>query len=150
LLREENISKMNIGSFLFDSMVLWLGFPIYLIAILSSCIPFLYAHWLCKRKVKKAEFTASFFVNIAMLLWIFFMCFQLIATLFIWHNIFLSLLYFTTAVSSGLFTLWYRKQCKRIFGRLRLLKLVRKQRSEVESLIQMRGEIVHQLKELLT
>jgi 1-acyl-sn-glycerol-3-phosphate acyltransferase len=145
LLRNENIDRMNVRSFIYDGMVIYLGFPIYLIGLFFNYLPFYLAQTFADSKIKSNEFYASVRLNLWMICWIVYFILQLIVIAFFVHKV-LMVFYFTSLIiASGLFAIKFYSLKQTVFGRWRLLRMVRKDRSNVESLVKSRNEVVAQL-----
>jgi glycerol-3-phosphate O-acyltransferase / dihydroxyacetone phosphate acyltransferase len=145
LLQPENIEKSGPLTFITDFLKLWFGMPLYILAVLIHGLPLYIAKQFADSKIKQREFYASIRVNIGMLLWLLNMLIQLIAVSFIFKNILAPVIYSLIAYSLAKFALWYYPIPKKIFGRWRLLKLVRNERKVVEELFSLRSEIIREL-----
>jgi hypothetical protein len=81
----------------------------------------------------------------AMFLWVFYYLIQLLIVALLLRNWALLGFYVVLVPLLGIFVLNYYPIIKKILGRWRLLRLVRKDRTTVETLMQERGEIIEQL-----
>ncbi len=145
LLRPEIINKMKFGNFLLDFFIILFGMPIYFIGLVMNYPPYYISRNFTNKKVKKAEFYASFFANLAMLLWIFYYGIQLLTIAFVFCSwIFLGI-YAVLVPVTGLYVLRFYSVIKKIFGRLRLMRMVRMERNIVEELLRERLEIITEI-----
>ena len=145
LLRPDVINKMNLGSFILDFIVIWFGMPIYLIGLALNYPPYYISKVFVNKKVKKVEFYASIFLNMSMLLWVFYYGLQLVIVALTFHSWSFLLIYSLLVPVTGFYVLKYYPWMQKIFGRLRLLRLVRKDRKTVERLVNERAEIIEEL-----
>jgi len=145
LLRPENIDKMNIGMFLFEYIIIYFGMPIYALCLLFNYPPFYLAKKFSDKKIKNVEFYASVYSNVAMIIWMFLYGTGLLITALLFHNWLLVGAYTVLFPLSGRFCLRFYPKMKKIFGRWRLLRMVRKERSTIEELVNLRSEIIHHL-----
>ncbi|MGQ0827295.1 MAG: 1-acyl-sn-glycerol-3-phosphate acyltransferase [Bacteroidota bacterium] len=145
LLRPENIDKMNIGMFLWEYMIIYFGMPIYTLCLLFNYPPFYIAKKLSDKKIKNVEFYASVYSNTAMIIWMLLYGTALLLIALLFHNWWLVLAYAILFPLSGRFCLRFYPKMKKIFGRWRLLRMVRKERSTVEELVNAREEIINNL-----
>lgn len=146
LLRPESINKMNIGTFIAEFLMLWIGMPIYAIGLAMNFPPYYFAKKIAIKKTKDIEFLASIYANLAMFLWIFYYAFQLLAVALIFRNWMLLGVYALLVPMAGGYVLAFYPRMKKIFGRWRLLRMVRKERNKVEELIRERTAIIEELK----
>jgi 1-acyl-sn-glycerol-3-phosphate acyltransferase len=142
LLREESINKMNFWNFLVEYFVIYLGMPFYFIGLVMNYPPYYLAKKLADRKVKKKEFYASFRVNLSMIFWTFYFIIQLLIVALVFRDWMLLMLFTSTIILSGVFVLKYYSVMKKIFGRWRLLRMVRKDKKTVETLVNLRSEVM--------
>jgi len=140
LLHAENINKMNFLKFVVDFFVLWFGVPFYFFGMLTNALPYLLAQRYADKKVKHIEFYASVHANLGMLLWLAFYPFQLLLIALTFKSWLLLGVYALLVPLSGFFMINYYSVMKKIIGRLKLLRMVRKERKLIEELIQLREE----------
>ncbi len=139
LLYADNINTMNFSRLLKDFFALWFGFPLFMIGCINA-LPYILAEKFAIKKVKNIEFFASVHSNLAMLLWIVFYPIQLLIIALVFKNWLLLGLYALIVPMLGFFSIYYYPIMKKIVGRLKLLSMVRKERSLLEDLIRLRGE----------
>lgn len=145
LLRPEIINKMNIGNFFLDFIIIWFGIPIYLIGLLMNFPPYYISRDFADKKVKNVEFYASIHLNMAMLLWLLYYGIQLSVIALVFRSwIFLGI-YALLVPLTGLFVLKFYPTMKKILGRWRLMRMVRKERKTVEDLINERTPIINDI-----
>ncbi|MDQ3047038.1 MAG: 1-acyl-sn-glycerol-3-phosphate acyltransferase [Bacteroidota bacterium] len=134
LLRPEIINKMNFATFLLEYVKVYLGMPIYLIGLAMNYPPYYLAKSFSDEKIKNVEFYASVYANLAMILWLVYYGIQLLFVAFRYQNWLLLGIYACLVPLTGLFVLGFYPMMKKIFGRWRLLRMVRKERHIVEEL----------------
>ncbi len=142
LLRPEIINKMNFVSFLLEYVKVYLGMPIYLIGLAMNYPPYYLAKNFSDEKIKNVEFYASVYANLAMILWILYYGLQLLFIGLRYHNWALLGIYACLVPITGLFVLGFYPIMKKIFGRWRLLRMVRKERHIVEELATERAVVI--------
>ena len=147
LLYPETISKMNFFSFIAESQIILWGSILYFFGLLTNYPPYFLAKRFSDKKVKNIEFYASAYLHISMFVWLFYFGVQLLTVALVFRNWSLLGLYAFTVILMGYFNLWYYPVRKKIFGRWRLLRMVQKQRTTVEQLINTRAEIIDLIKE---
>lgn len=147
VLDERTIEKMNFGSFLFESLIIYLGIPVYAIALLLNHPPYFIARRYCDQNIKNVEFYASVYANMAMLLWLAYYVIQLIVIGLIFHSWRILGAYALLVPLLGYFALWFYPIKQKIFGRWRLLSLVRKDQQVVANLISERRAFLQELQE---
>ncbi|MGB3947722.1 MAG: 1-acyl-sn-glycerol-3-phosphate acyltransferase [Bacteroidia bacterium] len=146
LLEPESIKTMNLFSFIADSFVLFFGTPIYCMAWLTNAVPYLISKRFADNKIKKVEFYASIYANMSMLVWVIYYVIQLSIIALITKNASILLLGASLIPLLGLFALSFYPIKKKINTKLNLLKLVRKQRSVVEQLMNLRAQVFSDIK----
>lgn len=145
LLRPEIINKMNIGNFLLDFIIIWFGIPIYLIGLLMNFPPYFISRDFADKKVKNVEFYASIYLNMSMLLWVLYYGIQLFVIALVFRSwIFLGI-YALMVPLTGVFVLKFYPTMKKILGRWRLMRMVRKERKTIEDLINERTPIINEI-----
>ena len=145
LLRPEIINKMNIGNFLSDFFIIWFGMPIYFIGLVMNYPPYYISKIFVNKKIKNVEFYASIYLNMAMLLWVFYYGIQLLFVAIVFRNwIFLGI-YALLVPVTGLYVLNFYPTMKKISGRWRLMRMVRKERKTIEHLINERTQIIAEI-----
>lgn len=145
LLREESINKMNFGTFLLEYLIIYLGTPIYLIGLLLNFPPYLLAKKFANKKVKKKEFYASFRVNLSLIFWTIYFFVQLLIVALVFRNWGLLGIFALTIIFSGIFVIKFYPIMKKITGRWRLLRMVRKDKKTVEKLMNERNHVMSAL-----
>ncbi len=142
LLRPEKISKMNFGSFVLESQLILWGSIIYLIGLITNYPPFLLGKKLSEKKIKQKEFFASVYLHVAMIAWVIYFGIQLLTVALVFRNWCVLGVYAVAVILLGYYCLWFYPIRKKIFGRWRLLRMVRKQRATVEEVVSARSEII--------
>lgn len=145
LLREESINKMNFGTFLLEYLIIYLGVTIYLIGLLLNYPPYYIAKNLADKKVKKAEFYASFRANLSLIFWTFYFLIQIVIIGLVFKSWWFLLLHTMIVAFTGFFVIKFYPIMKKIFGRWRLLRMVRKEKDKVQKLVNDRAEILTDL-----
>ena len=145
LLRPESINQMNFVQFFIEFLIIWLGMPFYAIGWFTNAPPYIVSRKFADKKIKKAEFYASIYLNMSMLLWLAYYGIQLLVVALVFRNWSVLGAYALLVPVTGLYTLWYYPAMKKAFGRLRLLRMVRQQKKTVEQLVQQRMQIVSDL-----
>ena len=146
LLRPESVNKMNIGTFILEFLMLWIGMPVYAIGLAMNFPPYYFAKKISLKKTKDIEFFASIYSNIAMFLWLIYYPLQLLAVALIFRSWSLLGIYSLLVPLTAGYVLIFYPMMKKTFGRWRLLRLVRKDRNTVEELISERTAIMEELK----
>jgi 1-acyl-sn-glycerol-3-phosphate acyltransferase len=146
LLRKDALVKMSIKSILNDFFILWFGLPVYWIGLLLNFPPYYISQKVAKEKALKIEFYASVHANLGMILWVIYYLVQLVFITSLFHNWILTGVWALLTPITGYFCLHFYAVSKKIFGRWRLLGLVKKNRSEAERLILEREEIVQMIR----
>jgi glycerol-3-phosphate O-acyltransferase/dihydroxyacetone phosphate acyltransferase len=145
LLDTTTINKMNIGSFLLESFILYMGAPLYAIALLLNFPPYYLAKKHSDNTIKNVEFYASVYANLAMILWLVYFGIQLFVVALVFHNWKLLGIYALTVPMLGYFAVFFYPVRKKIVGRWRLLRLVRKTPHVVSGLIKERAVIFEEI-----
>jgi hypothetical protein len=145
LLSPITINNTKPWDFLLEFIVIWIGMPIYGLGLLTNYLPYYISQKFVAKNIKKDEFIASIYANMAMFLWVFYYLIQLLIVALLLRNWALLGFYVVLVPLLGIFVLNYYPIIKKILGRWRLLRLVRKDRTTVETLMQERGEIIEQL-----
>lgn len=146
LLRPENIEGISIKTFIRDYLIIWLGMPLYFIGLVLHYPPYFLAKKFCDKKIRNIEFFASVYANLAMIIWGIYASLQVLAVALILRDwLFLSFYAVVVLPATGFFTLWYYPVKEKIFGRWRLLRMVRKERNVVEELIKERFAIIGEI-----
>ena len=148
LLRPEVIEKMAIRTFILETLIIYLGMPIYLTGLLFNYPPYFLAKLISFNKAKNVEFIASIHLNLAMILHTVYFILQMIIIGFVFHSWMILAIYGTLIIATGWFIIKYYSVKQKIFGRWRLLRMVRKQRSTVEKIMGMRNKIVEKMEKL--
>ncbi len=145
LLRSESISKMNVANFLLEYVIIYFGMPIYALSLIFNYPPFYLAKKFSEKKVKKIEFVASVYANMTMILWIMYYGIQLLIVALVFRNWLLLGIYAVAIPLLGIGALKFYPMMKKIVGRWRLLRLVRKDRNIVEELVNERAAIITEI-----
>jgi len=147
LLDPAAINKMNLFSFLKDSLIIYLGMPLYAIALLFNFPPYYIAKRVSDTRIKNVEFYASVYSNLAMIIWLVYYGFQLVIVgLLVLHWPLLAV-YALIVPLLGFFAIRFNTVMKKIRGRWRLLRMVRKERDTAAELINERKSIVEAFQE---
>jgi glycerol-3-phosphate O-acyltransferase/dihydroxyacetone phosphate acyltransferase len=147
LLRPEIISKMNVWTFVVEYIKVYLGMPIYLLGLVLNYPPYYLSRKGADKMAKHAEFYASIYCNLTMFLWTFYYAIQLLIVALVFRNWLLLWVYAVIVPFLGWFVIRFYPVKKKIFGRWRLLRLVRKDRKTVEQLVNQRGDIIQEIEE---
>jgi glycerol-3-phosphate O-acyltransferase/dihydroxyacetone phosphate acyltransferase len=145
LLDASVIEKMNFGTFLLESFTLYLGAPIYAIALLLNFPPYYLAKRYSDQTIKNVEFYASVYANLAMILWLVYFGIQLLIVGLVFHSWKLLGAYALLISLLGYFTVYFYPVKKKILGRWRLLRLVRKTPDLVSRLARERAVIFEEI-----
>lgn len=148
LLRPETINNTKAYDFILEFIIIWIGMPLYGLGLLMNYLPFYIGKTLTAKKIKKDEFKASVQANVSMLLWVPNYGIQLLIVALAFRNWSLLLAYSVLVPIMGYYVINYYPVMKKIFGRWRLLRLVRKDRKAVETLMAERAEIIEELNEM--
>ncbi len=145
LLRPEKINKMSIGTFILEFLMLWMGLPIYAIGLATNFPPYFLAKRIATKKAKDIEFFASIYSNLAMFIWLIYYPLQLLTVALIFRSWMFLGIYALVVPMTAAHALAFYPMMKKIFGRWRLLDMVRKDRKTVEELISERTAIIEEL-----
>lgn len=145
LLREESVNKMNLGTFFLEYLIIYLGMPIYGIGLLLNYLPYFIAMKFANKKVKKAEFYPSFRVNLSLIFWTIWFFIQLLVVALLFRNWSILGLFALTVALTGVYVIKFYPVMKKIFGRWKLLRMVRKEKTKVEEIVRERGEVMNML-----
>jgi glycerol-3-phosphate O-acyltransferase / dihydroxyacetone phosphate acyltransferase len=145
LLREENINKMNLGTFVLEYIIVYIGAPLYFVGLLLNYPPYLIAEKFAWKKVKKAEFYASFRANLSLIFWTIYLFIQLTIVGIVFKSWFLLLIFILLAALTGFYVLEFYPVLKKIQGRWKLLRMVRKDRVTIEKIVNLRTEVMAEL-----
>lgn len=148
LLRPETITNTKGYDFILEFIIIWIGMPLYGLGLLMNYLPFYIAKTLTANKIKKDEFKASVQANVSMLLWLPNYGIQLLIVALAFRSWTLLLVYSVLVPIMGYYVINYYPVMKKIFGRWRLLRLVRKDRKAVETLMTERADIIEELNEM--
>jgi glycerol-3-phosphate O-acyltransferase / dihydroxyacetone phosphate acyltransferase len=149
LLRPENIDKITIWTFIAEFFVIVLGMPVYAIGLILNYPPYYLAKKFCDKKIKNKEFRASVYANLAMIIWILYYVIQILTVALVFRNWLILCLFGVVFVPLlGYFTLKFYPVKEKIFGRWRLLRMVRKERNLVEEMIKERFAIINELEKV--
>ncbi len=149
LLRQDALARMNIKSILNDFFILWFGLPVYWTGLVLNLLPYHLAKKIANEKVGKVEFYASVYANLGMIFWIVFYILQLVFITRIFHNWILTTVWAILVPAMGYYVISFYPAMKKIFGRWRLLGLVKKNKAEAERLILEREHIVRMIRSIL-
>lgn len=142
LLRSETINKMNPKNYFWDFFITWLGMPIYIIGLVVNYPPYYISKNFTNKKVKKAEFFASIYLNMSMFLWLLYYVIQLFFVAFLFRSTTALLAFALLTPITGLFLLRFHSKMTQTFGRWSLFRLVLKEKNTIEQLIKVRMQII--------
>ena len=145
LLHPENIGKMNFGSFILESQLILWGSIIYAIGLVMNYPPYYFAKLFSDKKIKSLEFFASVYANVAMVFWVIYYAIQILTFSLVFRNWEWLGIFALLIPVLGFYCLWFYPIRKKIFGRWRLLRMVRKNKRCVEELVKARAEIIVEL-----
>ena len=148
LLEPDTISKMNFGTFILEYLIIYLCMPVYWFGLLVNYPPYYISKKIAYKKAKNVEFLASIYMNMTMFLWMFYFGFQLFIVGKVFRDWLLVSVYGGLVIVSGMFVLQFYGRMRKIFGRWRLLRMVRKERGTVEELVSARAEIMEKIGEM--
>lgn len=148
LLRPEMINNTKAYDFILEFMIIWIGMPLYGLGLFMNYLPYYIGKTITAKKIKKDEFKASVQANVSMLLWLPYYGIQLLIVALVFRNWNLLLAYSILVPIMGYYVINYYPVMKKIFGRWRLLRLVRKDRKAVETLMTERADIIEELNEM--
>ena len=147
LLKAESVNKMNIGNFILEFFMLWFGMPVYAIGLALNFPPYYFAKKFFTKKIKHIEFYASVYFSVAMVLWLFYYAAQLLAVALVFRSWTLLSIYAVLVPATAGHVLGFYPMMKKIMGRWKLLKLVRKEKKIVETLVFLRNEIITEIEQ---
>ena len=148
LFRKESIEGMSGWTFFFDFLLIWFGMPCFFIGMLMNYPPYFFAKKFADKKVKNIEFYSSVHANLAWILWFPWYGLQLLAIALLFRSWLLLAIYSVLVPVLFIYIIHYYPVMKKIFGRWRLLRLVRKNKNEIEKLMITREEIISELDEM--
>jgi 1-acyl-sn-glycerol-3-phosphate acyltransferase/uncharacterized protein with PQ loop repeat len=146
LLNPDSINKMNVFTTIKDSLMIYIGVPIYALALLFNCLPYYLAKRFSDKNIKNVEFYASVYSNLAMFIWLLFYGIQLLAVALVFRNWSILALYALLIPILGVFALRFKVVMKKILGNWRLLRLVKKEHDTVSKLIDDRKVILEEIR----
>ena len=145
LLSETAINKMNFGTFLLESLIIYLGIPIYGFALLLNFPPYFLAKRYSDNNIKNVEFYASVYSNMAMMIWLVYYIIQLFTIGLVFRSWAFLGIYAVAVPLLGFFALKFYPVKQKIFGRWRLLRLVRQDKNSIHQLINERRIILEEI-----
>jgi hypothetical protein len=146
LLRPESIDNISVLTFIRDYLIIFMGMPVYAIALCLHYPPYFLAKKFCDKNIKNIEFFASVYANLAMIIWMVYAAIQIIAVGLVFRDWFILAGYAVIVLPlTGFFALWYYPVKEKIFGRWRLLRMVKKERKLVEELVNERFVIISEV-----
>lgn len=148
LLHADTISKSNFGTFFMEFAKLYLGFPIYVLGLIMNFPPYYIAKAFSNEKIKQVEFYASVYANVAMILWLIYYPLQLLMVALTFKSWMLVGVYSILVPLTGIYVLEFYPMMKKVLGRWRLLRLVRKNKDVVQQMVDLRGAIIHQFEKM--
>lgn len=148
LLNETAINKMNFGTFLLEAFIIYLGIPVYGLALLLNFPPYFLAKKYSDNNIKNVEFYASVCSNMAMMGWLAYYAIQLIIVGIVVKHWMILGIYAMGVPLLGYFAICFYPVKQKIMGRWRLLRLVRKNKNVVSDLINERRIILQEIQTL--
>jgi len=148
-LRKENLAKISIGSTLNDFLIMWFSLPVYWVGMLLNGIPYRIARRMANKMAKNIEFHASVYANAGMFMWLLYYALQLVCVGLYFRNWSVLTAWAVVIPLTGYHTLRFYPRMKKIFGRWRLLGLVKKKRDDAARLINEREEIVQLIRKFM-
>jgi glycerol-3-phosphate O-acyltransferase / dihydroxyacetone phosphate acyltransferase len=146
LLRPDSIENITLLTFIAEFFIVILGMPVYAIGMVINYPPYYLAKNYCDKNIKNIEFVASVYANLAMIFWLLYAMIQIVIVGLIFRSwLILSIYTVVFLPLLGYFTLKFYPVKEKIFGRWRLLRLVRKQRHVVEEMVNERFEIISEV-----
>lgn len=145
LLKPSNIEKMSYGSSFLDFMGVWLGIPLHLYGLISNYLPWKLAYRIANNTAKNIEFHSSVNVAAGTFLFLIWWAVLMLAMALVFRNWYLLAAYIISLPLAAWFNIRFWPFMKKVFGRWRLLGLVRKQRDTVARLVQTRMQIVEEI-----
>jgi 1-acyl-sn-glycerol-3-phosphate acyltransferase len=149
LLRPEVVEKMNIGTFLLEYLILFFCLPVYFVGLILNYPPYFLAREISDKKIKNVEFYASVNSTLWMLFYLLYYAINVITVGLVFRSWPLLIADIILTPLLGYFCVWFYPRMKKIFGRWRLLRMVRKDRIIIEELVTERSKILAQLSDLL-
>ncbi|HET8963509.1 MAG TPA: 1-acyl-sn-glycerol-3-phosphate acyltransferase, partial [Chitinophagales bacterium] len=145
LLEDTSINRMTFLSFLKECLIIYVGVPLYGLALLVNYPPYFLAKRYSDNNIKNVEFYASVYSNMAMIMWILYYSFQLLLTGFIFKRWIILFCYAFLVPLLGYFAIRFYPLKQKIMGRWRLLRLVRKEKEVISDLINERRIILEEI-----
>ena len=141
LLRTGSIEAMSTLSFIKDFLIIWFGMPLYVAGMFMNYPPYFFAERFARKKAKEIEFHASVAANLSWILWFLWFAIQLVAVGLLLRDWPLLAIYALLVPLTLFFSIRFDPVMRKIFGRWRLMRLVRKEKAVVERLIFTRNDI---------
>jgi 1-acyl-sn-glycerol-3-phosphate acyltransferase len=139
LFEKENYSM---GGLFLNSLLLVIGFPLFLVGFLIHVIPLQLPSNLVKKKIKDTHFHSSLKVGGAMVLFLLLYLTILIVTLIVVDPWWMSFCYLAGVVFSGIFALRYWRFFQKTKAKLRYNSFVKKKQSEAKQMQNLLQEII--------
>ena len=141
LLRPESILKLSTWRFVLDFFVIWFGTPIYWMGMIMNHPPYIIAEKLASKKAKNPEFHPSIEVNLTWILWFIYYGSQLLTIALVFRSWPFLGIYGLIVPFTLFHCIRFDPMMRKILGRWRLMRLVRKEKAVVERLMFKREEI---------
>ena len=145
LLKPENIMAMSYGKSFVEFMGVWLGLPMHVFGLISNYLPWKLAYNLANKTTRNVEFHSS--VNVAAGTFMFLIWWSVLTltVALVFRNWYLLGAYIISLPLGVWFNLMFWPFMKKVFGRWRLLNLVRKDHDKVAWMVNTRNEIVQEI-----
>lgn len=145
LLHPQNIMGMSYGKAFVEFMGVWLGLPLHVFGLISNYLPWKLANKLADRTTRNVEFHSS--VNVAAGTFMFLIWWSILTltVALAFRNWYLLSAYVLSLPLGVWFNLMFWPFMKKVFGRWRLLNLVRKDHDKVAWMVNTRNEIMQEI-----
>jgi 1-acyl-sn-glycerol-3-phosphate acyltransferase len=140
-LRPSSIEKMGSADVLGDAAFFTLGFPVWIFGVITNYIPYKVPYLLTQKIVKHIEWHASINATVGAFLWLLCWGLESLAVALLFRNWWLLAAFMLAMPLSGMFAQYYYVRIRRSNGKSALLAAMRKNKAEVEALINLRHEI---------
>lgn len=148
LMIPEKQRYLNGFYFLLRVLCMILTLPLYLVGLIGNYIPYKVTEYMVSKKVKLAEFKASFAIGIGAMLVLLFYVLQVLIAQALLPSIWWALFMITLFITGGAFCLFMSPFRKKTWGIYRLLKLKSKQPNIFERLSLQRITIIKEFESL--
>lgn len=145
LLRPETINKMNIGHFFLEYAIIYFGMLLYIPALITNYLPYYWPKLVTHKTVKSEEFYASVYSTLFMLTWMIYYGLQLLVIALVFRSWLLLGISALLIPFLGSYAIYFYPRMKKIFGRWKLLRMVRKDKQIVQELLSERSSLIQEL-----